>query len=242
MSNVLKADSFLFTLEKPQLILEEEAIDENVEEILAEAKQEAERTIAKAEKTAQEITAACQKELEEAKNQVKLLQENAQREGYEKGYSMGLEEGIIEVRNKMQQSLQEADYIIEKAYAEKKNILQDSGREIVDLAIKIAEKIINDKITTDKEYLEKLYLGLLNLVKNSKEIILKVSSEDYEYLQNNFSQLQSMVISSQLEIQVDTNLKSGDAIIYSDTGIVSAKIDERLELVKKALLEGRFHA
>lgn len=229
-------------MEKPQLILEEEAIDENVEEILAEAKQEAERTIAKAEKTAQEITAACQKELEEAKNQVKLLQENAQREGYEKGYSMGLEEGIIEVRNKMQQSLQEADYIIEKAYAEKKNILQDSGREIVDLAIKIAEKIINDKITTDKEYLEKLYLGLLNLVKNSKEIILKVSSEDYEYLQNNFSQLQSMVISSQLEIQVDTNLKSGDAIIYSDTGIVSAKIDERLELVKKALLEGRFHA
>ena len=190
-----------------------------VEELIQEGETKATSIIAEAKKEGLSI-------LEIAQGEAELIREKAYQEGFEQGKKQGYQE--------VEALKQEVKLTIEKALHQRKKIIEDTEREIIGLSLKIAEKILAQKIE-EEESIKTIAQNLLEMVKNAEHVILKVSNEDLEYINGKENQLKAILVHGQLKVDSDNSLEKGEAIIISHMGICEARIQPQLEEIKKAL-------
>lgn len=152
------------------------------------------------------------------------IKEQASKEGYEKG---------IEQAKDAIDSLKGS---IEEFFGYKDVVYDEITKDILDISIKVAEKIIKKEVETDKSVLEAIVKDALkSLAKDENKIILKVNPTDVEYTKEIVPQLLS---SGQLEAKIfvtgDKDVEEGSAIIETSNGIIDANIGSQLEIIKEA--------
>lgn len=152
------------------------------------------------------------------------IKEQASKEGYEKG---------IEQAKEAIDSLKAS---IEDFFGYKDVVYDEITKDILDISIKVAEKIIKKEVESDKSVLESIVKDALkSLAKDENKIILKVNSTDVEYTKEIVPQLLS---SGQLEAKIfvtgDKDVEEGSAIIETSNGIIDANIGTQLEIIKEA--------
>ncbi len=159
-----------------------------------------------------------------AQQEAIMIKEQATKEGFEKG----LQEAKEAVED-LKESLKE--------FFEYKEALYDEiTKDILDISLKVAEKIIKKEVETDKSVLNAIVKDALkSLAKDENKIILKVNPTDVEYTKEMVPQLLS---SGQLEAKIyvtgDKEIDEGSAIIETSNGIIDANIETQLELIKEA--------
>lgn len=159
-----------------------------------------------------------------AQQEAIMIKEEATKEGFEKG----LEEAYAAV-NDLKDSLQEF-------FEYKEQLYNEISGDILDIAIKVAEKIIKKEVQTDKSVLEAIVNDALkSLAKDENKIILKVNPTDVEYTKEIVPKLLS---SGQFEAKIyvngDKEIDEGSAIIETSNGIIDANIETQLDLIKEA--------
>lgn len=214
-----------FTEEDATTLYEETKVI--VQELIAEAEKKAKDIIAKAQEQGKVMMEKTQEESEQLKGQA-----------YGKAYQEGLEEGQNTGYGEYQSLREEAISHIKKAYQEREKIIIDTEKDIIDLAFKIAEKVIKQKIKED-ETICSIAKELLRLAKNSDFIILMVNSNEIKKLMEKTKELKAFVAPGKLKLEEDNSLKDGEAIAISQIGIIEAKIEPQLEELKKAFSEVR---
>lgn len=152
------------------------------------------------------------------------IKEQATKEGFEKG----LQEAQSTIHN-LKDSLEEFFEYKEKLY-------EQISRDILDISIKVAEKIIKKEVETSKSVLDAIvHDALKSLAKDENKIILKVNPTDVEYTKEIIPNLLS---SGQFEAKIyvsgDKDIEEGSAIIETSNGVIDANISTRLELIKEA--------
>jgi len=248
LSKIIKASHLVFvsTDETPQNIsmnnnftskhsemLYEEARD-MVQELINDAKINAANLLAEAKKEAEVLKKKAELIIENSYLEAEKIKEKAFKEAFDEGKSAGW----AEVNN----LINEANEIIKGAYKEKEHILADTEKEIINLAIKVSEKIIRRQINLNKDTMQFIAKSLLELVQDSKQVTIKVNAEDYTNLDSCIQDLQALVSRGELKLEIDNTLKDGDCLIISETGIIVAKIDSQLEKIRNALMEANSNA
>lgn len=152
------------------------------------------------------------------------IKEQASKEGYEKG---------LESANSAISELKEA---IEGFFEYKEELYNQISGDILDISIKVAEKIIKKEVETDKKVLDSIvHDALKSLAKDENKIILKVNPTDVEYTKEMVPKLLS---SGQFEAKIfvtgNKEVEEGSAIIETSNGIIDANISTQLELIKEA--------
>lgn len=152
------------------------------------------------------------------------IKEQASKEGYEKGLAMA-QETVDLLKNS-----------VEEFFAYKDNLYEKITNDILDISLKVAEKIIKKEVETDKSVLECIVKDALkSLAKDENKIILKVNPTDVEYLKEIMPNLLS---SGQVEAKIYVTgikeVEEGSAIIETSNGIIDANISTQLELIKEA--------
>lgn len=152
------------------------------------------------------------------------IKEQASKEGYEKGIEQA-KEAIDSLKGS-----------IEEFFGYKDVVYDEITKDILDISIKVAEKIIKKEVETDKSVLESIVKDALkSLAKDENKIILKVNPTDVEYTKEIVPQLLS---SGQLEAKIfvtgDKDVEEGSAIIETSNGIIDANIGTQLEIIKEA--------
>lgn len=193
-----------------------------VQELITEAKAKAERILGDAQAEAEKISIDAQMEADKIK-----------KKAYADGFLKGKEVGLSEVEKLKGQ----ANEIINQAYTEREKILGQMEREIVDFTVQIAEKIIRSQIADKPKVAVTIVQDLLALVQDSTQVTVKVGTCDYEYIENQKGNLQTVLNYGVLNVEQDPTLKQGDCIVVSETGIVVAKIDKQLEKLHDILRE-----
>ena len=152
------------------------------------------------------------------------IKEEASKEGYEKGLAMA-QDAIELLRTS----------VVE--FFEYKNVLYEKiSNDILDISLKVAEKIIKKEVETDKSVLECIVKDALkSLAKDENKIILKVNPTDVEYTKEIMPELLS---AGQMEAKIfvtgDKDVEEGSAIIETSNGIIDANISTQLEIIKEA--------
>jgi flagellar assembly protein FliH len=169
--------------------------------------------------------------LSEANEKAKKLKSETEQEAKEEGYRHGealaqqhYSELITEAKNYRDQCKNE--YI---------DMLNSLEQDIVSLVVNIAAKVLGDEIRKNQESILGIVRETISACSNHEHILLKVSAEDFDYVEDNRETLLSTVGDlNDLEIRKDGTLEKGSCIIETDYGSVDGSCDTIVENIKQA--------
>lgn len=190
--------------EKPVVVKEEKSEKEKEavkptkkkqsDEALAEKRNKLKEEEKKAEQKAQEIIDNAKKQAEEilkkAKQEAQEMKEDALRKGKEEGYREGIEKGreeaYKEIRDtegiKSMEYLNEIKSVINALSDEKEKILAQYKLNLVDIAITVAEKVIQVSLKTSGEIIERMILSATERLASKEWVKIYISKTDAELM------------------------------------------------------------
>lgn len=216
---------------------EEEILLENAkekyDEIVSIAGKEAESMI---EKGKQEKKVILNEAYEKAEKKLNEWKEEGHEEGlktgYEKGYAKGYEDGEKDSSVLIDEALE----IKEKYIEQKESIYRETEKDMINLVVKVCEKVIYDKVDEDEKYIVSLVLKGIDSLNTTENLIIRVSKEDYGVVEKSKNKILAKAsLVSELEIKIDSNLKKGDCIIETSKGNVDVSIDYQVRELKELL-------
>ena len=160
------------------------------------------------------------------------LEEQAYTAGYEDGAKAGFDSGM-EKAEKLLRRLEGLIFGLEKTRAEVYGKLE---QEILDLVIRIAEKVIHAEIrSADSTRTSILEAGLRKL-KDSEKVLVRVAPSDLEAIEEVLPILkeQSGMV-GKVTLQEDPEISEGGCVLESDQCEVDGRIEVTLQAIEEAL-------
>ncbi len=228
MSRVIKGDNLVFGAYPPNLQRPGKAVAataEGAERILAAARTKAQRILDDAQVKADSI-------IEEALRGAGKLVEEAKNEGRR----MGWDEGIARAREEAESILGDAESLRERARHEAEQMHMQSQRDIVRLAVSIAEKILRCQVEVDPASVAPMISGALQRVRGAGRAVVRVAPEMVEAVEANRDQIPASDLGIRdLKVEADPTLEPGDAVIQTEIGAVDARLRRQVQRVTESL-------
>ena len=151
------------------------------------------------------------------------IKENAKTQGYEEGIA------------KAQNDISKLAAAIEKFLNAKDEMYNEIAPKILDISMEVAKKIIKQELETNQDLLIEIIKDALSkLTKNEKQILLKVSPTDRDYVKLNIENiLAQLQIEAKVTVQQDMTLSKGSVIVETNNGLVDASIDTGLQIIEQ---------
>lgn len=215
--NYVDEFSELMDSEKVEKLLEDKTeVLENVnrEEILNEAREEAERILDEAR--------------QEAEAYRRQTFDAAEKEGYNMGYSKGLQE--VEQMKKEIESQREQ---LEQDYQKE---LEKMEPVLVDVILEVVESVFQIQFAEKKDFVMHLLQATLNKIEGSKDYLIRVSKEDFALLTEKKNDIQAQLPrNSVLEIVEDLTLVRNQCLVETDGGVFDCSLDTQLDSLTRDL-------
>lgn len=190
---------------EPELNLEQ--IEEQAQEIIAQANEEADNIIAQAEAQAGQI------------------REKAKEDGYNNG-RIQVERELTERKQQLEQQYAQMQQQLEAEYNEMKNKMEP---ELVETLLDVFAKVTHTIADDNKEIVLHLINGVMKNSENCHEYIIKVSPEDYNFVLNNQGKIYcAMTNEVQIDVVRDSTLKHNECVIETETGVFNCSLDVEL--------------
>lgn len=224
--------------DKSQKIIDEASMQ--AQEILDKARLEADQMILKAQDDSQKLKNEANELLEKSKveadsllestkNEVEQLKENASQAGAKEGYQAGYDDGLKNIKEELVHKIFAMDEVIKNAFEMKKKIMSSSKKEIVELVLMIARRVVLNSV--DETSVARIVDKSISLL-NDKENIELILSEKYAKLLNQV--LNNDLLEQKPDLEIDINKLRSIKLTYNskfadDTLIVQTP-KERLDL------------
>jgi len=214
------------TKEQTEKILED--AKEQAAEIISSAEAEAQSILAQAEVGAQEILAQAQTDRDRLQQEVREstraeIYPIAQAEGYREGKQAGEAEGKQLTENANQLFLL-AQRAVQEEYAK-------VDKDLLHLAIKIAERIVRSTIAVEPQRLVTIIQALTLLPLEREGWRLHVAPDDVRWLEGNLP----------CPWVIDESLNSGDCFLECQEGVFDGRLEAQLDKLEHTLREELEH-
>lgn len=206
------------------------------EVILKEANEEAQKIINAAKRNAQtEIVELKKKGYEEGFNAGMEIGKN---KGYEEGLLTGRNKASDEIKKQNSSRLKEISEMIAEIENEKEAIISKYESGLAKLSIEIAEKIIRQKIASNENVITKIIDDSIKDYRNVEWIKIYISNEsDVKKIKADKDLIDKLnKISSDVKIEIASDLKEGSIIVETPEGIVDAGVITQLNNLKEMVL------
>lgn len=157
---------------------------------------------------------------------------------HEEGYLDGYKNGQEEERKKIEKLALTISKSIENLELFKSSVIEHAKKSILKLALSISRKIILKEPTVSKGVILDVVKNALQMVVDPANLIIKINSHDFNYLNDNRGGIDTMFgHSTTLKIEPDDTVLQGGCIVETDFGDVDARIDLQFKIIEKALEE-----
>lgn len=157
-------------------------------------------------------------------------------EGKLQGYDQGYAEAYEEVENKIHKTYEELKAMISEIEERKQQILINYEEGLTELSIKIAEKILKNKINTDKNTLVGIVKDVTRDYKNVDMIRISLHGEEEDIEMDTALTKVLAGASNDVRIQYKADLEEGSCIIETPDTIVDAGITTQINNLKEVML------
>lgn len=200
---------------------------ERKEDVLEDAKRQAEEIIRKA-------TAETDEMLAQAQEKIALHMQEVEQQAKEEGYRYG--EKLAQQH--YQDLIREAEEMKQEAEDLYKNTVLSLEGEMVETILEISRKVIGTELSQNREVVVGLIRQSLQGSFPSEEITVSVSPEDYETVMENREQLmEGLQNVREINVKKDSSLKKGGCIVDTGFGSVDAGIETQLKAVEDTFRE-----
>lgn len=200
--------------EAEEAFVDMEAIQAQADEMIANAREEADAIVA------------------EAQEQAEALKSHYEEEGKKTGYQEGLADAMSEF-NAKKDELEAERQQLQAEFDEKERAMES---ELVDVITEVMERFFLVQFGNKKDLLLHLIDNALINIENSREFLIKVNDENFDFLNQYKSQLQEKVGNDlQLDIIRDPVLDVHQCLIETDGGVFDCSLDVELDNLVKDL-------
>lgn len=200
---------------------------EAVSKRMAMAEEEAKNIIDEASHQAEQIVA-------DAKQQIENDREQAVNQGYREGADKAQKELDIKVKA-LEQEYENKKKVLEQECEQYKSQIEP---ELVEVLTDVFAKITLTVAEDNQDIVFHLINGVLKNTEQSREFLIKVSSQDYPFVVNNQGKLYcAMTKEVSIDIIEDSSLERNQCIVETDGGVFNCSLDVELgNLIKKIKL------
>ena len=125
---------------------------------------------------------------------------------------------------------------IARAKMQAGQILADAEADIIELACKIAAKIIGRDLERDPEVLIEICAGATEHARAAKAMIMRVNPKDAAVLRERKPKLMEQIGRTlELAIREDSDIQPGGCIIQTEFGTIDAQISTQLDMLRAVL-------
>jgi len=225
--------NFIQMFQKGKIVTKED-YERQLKEYYEERKKEIDEQVEKYLKYKEE---KAKKIIEEAEKEAEDIRKKAYDEAYQKGYEEGVEQGKKESIEKYKENFEYLKNIIFSLQNFEQKILLENYPKIASLIVKFAEKIIKKEIEQNhKEILLNNIKHILERIIDKGFIHIKVSKDEFEFLQENMEELKDIFSLEKVEIIPSEQITKGSCIIDTNYGTYDARIEEQIKELKEELL------
>ncbi|NLT50077.1 MAG: hypothetical protein GXX85_04070 [Ignavibacteria bacterium] len=173
-------------------------------------------------------------EINEEKELLKKKLEETYSRGYDEGYQAAYEELKTNYENEFLQKSEEYYNILSSFEKELDNYSNAFNEIVISVSRKIAEKILQREINNFSPIENVLKLSL-NKVIGANEVIIKLHSSDYKYLDTDKSKAEYEQNFSKIKFEKDSSIPQGGCLIETAVGNVDGRISTQLSEIIKQL-------
>lgn len=171
--------------------------------------QHAQQALEDAEQEAAQIIADAQARAEQ-------LHQEAHKQGIEQGQREALEH-------------------LGRARAEYDRLLRAQEQDMLDLALGIAQRIINRTVALDPSVIRDVVAQTLEQVRHKRQILVLLNPEDMRRLEPDRAALQGVVEGASLYFDEDPQISPGGCVIETESGRIDARLEVQLAAIRAAL-------
>ncbi|HOK06742.1 MAG TPA: FliH/SctL family protein [Syntrophales bacterium] len=167
-----------------------------------------------------------------------LLKEAQAREAA--AFARGKEEGLREAREgyrrELQRQVEALGEIVAALAACRRDLVAGAERDILELCLAMARKIIHHEVTTNPEVIRHVLHGAIEQLLDREDMVIRLHPEDHRYLmeiKEDF--LRGIDGMKNVILQSDPAVGRGGAVVETRFGEVDARVEEQFEVMRDAL-------
>ena len=171
--------------------------------------------------------------IQDAQAQAENIRQSAIEQGRQEGYEAGYQEGAAAAQA-LQQDVEQQKEELEKQYQQ---IVDELDPEMVDVLTQIYEHVFNIELREDKGIILHLLKTTLSRIEPGKDLIVHVSSDDYDDIMDQKADLDACITSpnTTMEIIEDPLLRENECMIESDSGVFDCSLGVELSEITRKL-------
>ena len=214
-----KAEAFKYIQDaKEKVKREQDSMKFEADQIIDRAKLEVEKMVKEAEMRASEI----------------------EHEAYQKGYNAGREIGYREGQGEVRRLIDRLGTILGHAIDVREQVIRESEKQMVEMILIIARKVIKDEIVERKEVVLNNIRDALSRIKERDRIDIRVNFADLELTTAHKDEIIKMMESlRKVNIYEDSRVDRGGVIIETDVGAIDARISTQLKEIEEAIRDAK---
>ena len=168
-----------------------------------------------------------------AQEQANQIISQAQEEGHRQGYEAGYQEGV-QAAEALKADIEQQRGDLEAQYQQ---IVDGLEPEMVDVLTQIYEHVFGVELREDKGIILHLLKSTLSRIEPGKDLIVHVSSDDYDDVIEERESLEACITSpnTTMEIIEDPLLKENECMIESDSGVFDCSLGVELSELSRKL-------
>ncbi len=175
-----------------------------------------------AHNTAKQIVLDAQKKAEEIKEEARRFREDE--------FAKARAEATAEVQARAAEELA-------RAKMQAGQMLADTEREIVELALKIAAKIIGRDLERDPDVMMEMVANVIQTTRATKAMVLRVHPDDGRLLREKRPKLMELIGRAvDLAIRDDSDIEPGGCVVQTEFGTIDGQIRTQFEMLRNVLL------
>lgn len=206
---VIKGDAAEGVIDKPVLPPPRRAGVLNAEEFEAHS-------------TAKQIVVDAQKKAEEIKAEARAFRDEV--------FAKAREEAQADVQARAAEELA-------KAKMQAGTIVAEAEKDILDLALKIAAKIIGRDLEREPDTLIEIVATATEAARSSKSMILRVNPDDGKLLREKRPRLMELVGRAvDISIRDDADVEKGGCVIQTEFGVIDGQLRTQFEMLRNVLM------
>ncbi len=159
-----------------------------------------------------------------------------ERDAFQKGFEAGKSSGLEMAEKKVEAILDRFSESIEQLGAARGEVIHETQRDVLRLAVAIAQKLVRREIHMDQDILLTLVQVALNKINESAPVTVYLNFEDHDYIRKVVEAKPLVFGERELILKVKDDLKRGDCVFESPYGNIDARLSEQFNRVEQGLL------
>lgn len=171
---------------------------------------------------------------EEVERQLVRIQDQAYKEGFNKGLEEGQEEVFRQTRAEVEQKLESLEGMIQQVLRTQEELLQEEKQTVYRTIKNLTKWVVLRELQDDGEYIHRLLEKLISEIQLKSNILIRLDPNSFTDMPDILEVLQEKIGEMKnVRVETDYDIEGPGIVVESENGIINGSLTEQFKGLSK---------